>query len=180
MAPARMGGSVDVMTDRPERNDIPGPGAESGESGSPPSETLGGGGETVRELPGPDPFWLTLLATLCALVIPAATAIGAVLLLGPPNIPHTSKLATIAADALTLAEAVFAGLVVGALVEAAWTRVHLPGSGPADYLPVRWARRRIARRKLIALGLGTGGGGGRSGRIPRLCAEVGGRSGLSD
>jgi hypothetical protein len=112
-------------------------------------------------------------------VIPAATAIGAVLLLGPPNIPHTSKLATIAADALTLAEAVFAGLVVGALVEAAWTRVHLPGSGPADYLPVRWARRRVARRRLMALSPGTDGGGGRSGRIPRLCAEVGRRSGLS-
>jgi hypothetical protein len=149
------------MTDRPERNDIP------------------GGEVTVRDLPGPDPFWLTLLATFCALVIPAATAIGAVLLLGPPNIPHTSKLATIAADALTLAEAVFAGLVVGALVEAAWTRMHLPGSGPADYLPVRWARRRIARRRLMALAPGADGGGGRSGRIPRLCAEVGRRTGLS-
>src|SRR5438132_8843013 len=147
------------MTDRPESNDM--------------------GPDPVRELPGPDPFWLTLLATLCALVIPAATAIGAVLLLGPPNIPHTSKLATIAADALTLAEAVFAGLVVGALVEAAWTRVHLPGSGPADYLPVRWARRRIARRRLMALSPGMDGGAGRSGRIPRLCAEVGRRTGLS-
>ena len=134
---------------------------------------------TARELPEPDPFWLMLLATLGALVIPAATAIGAVVLLGPPNIPHTSKLATIAADALTLAEAVFAGLVVGALVEAAWTRVHLPGSGPADYLPLRWARRRIARRRLMALSPGTDGGGGRSGRIPRLCAEVGRRAGLS-
>src|SRR5947207_3391465 len=88
------------MTGRPEGNDI--------------------GPDPVRELPGPDPFWLTLLATLSALVIPAATAIGAVLLLGPPNIPHTSKLATIAADALTLAEAVFAGLVAAALVEADW------------------------------------------------------------
>ncbi|HWD73139.1 MAG TPA: hypothetical protein VG779_11495 [Actinomycetota bacterium] len=167
------------MTDRPERNDIEGPGAESAERGWALSETLPGGGVAVRELPGPDPFWLTLLATLSALVIPAGTAIGAVLLLGPPNIPHPSKLATIAADALTLAEAVFAGLVVGALVEAGWTRVHLPGSGPADYLPVRWARRRIARRRLMALSPGTDGGGGRSGRIPRLCAEVGRRSGLS-
>jgi len=103
-----------------------------------------------------------------------------VLLLGPPNIPHTSKLATIAADALTLAEAVFAGLVVGALVEAAWARVHLPGSGPADYLPVRWARRRIARRRLMALHPGMDGGGGRSGRIPRLCAEVGRRTGKTE
>jgi hypothetical protein len=161
------------MTDRPERNYIPGPGAQSGESGRPPSETL------ERELPGPDPVWLTLFATLGALVIPAATAIAAVLLLGPPNIPHTSKLATIAADALTLGEAVFAGLVVGALVEAAWTRVHLPGSGPADYLPLRWARRRIARRRLMALHPGMDGEGGRSGRIPRLCAEVGRRTGLS-
>src|SRR5205807_3045935 len=88
-------------------------------------------------------------------------------------------LATIAADALTLAEAVFAGLVAGALVEAAWPRLHLPGSGPADYLPVRWARRRIARRRLMALSPGTGGGGGRSGRISQLCAEVGRRTGLS-
>jgi hypothetical protein len=167
------------MTDRPERNGIEAPGGESAERGWALSETLPGGGVAGRELPRPDPFWLTLLATLSALVIPAATAIGAVLLLGPPNIPHTSKLATIAADALTLAEAVFAGLVVGALVEAAWTRVHLPGSGPADYLPVRWARRRVARRRLMALSPGTDGGGGRSGRIPRLCAEVGRRSGLS-
>ncbi len=172
-------GSVDVVTDRPERNDAGAHDAESAERGWPPSETFPGEGVTVRELPGPGPFWLTLLATLCALVIPAATAIGAVVLLGPPNIPHTSKLATIAADALTLAEAVFAGLVVGALVEAAWTRVHLPGSGPADYLPVRSARRRIARRRLMALSPGMEGGGGRSGRIPRLCAEVGRHTGLS-
>src|SRR5947209_14849636 len=156
------------MTDRPERNDIEASGAESAERGWASSEALPGGGAAVRELPGPDPFWLALLATLSALVIPAATAIGAVVLLGPPNIPHTSKLATITADALTLAEAVFAGLVVGALVEAAWTRVHLPGSGPADYLPLRWARRRIAHRRLMTLSPGTGGGGGRSGRIPRL------------
>jgi hypothetical protein len=54
------------------------------------------------DLPTPDPFWLTLLATLCGLVVPAATAIGAVVLLGPPSIPHTSRLATIAAGALTL------------------------------------------------------------------------------
>ena len=169
------------MTDRPEGNDtgphgagLAGPGRSSSEG-----EGLPGGGVSVRELPGPDPFWLTLLATLSALVIPAATAIGAVLLLGPPNIPHTSKLATIAADALTLAEAVFAGLVAAALVEAAWPRLHLPGSGPADYLPVRWARRRIARRRLMRLAPGMGGGGARSGRISRLCAEVGLRTGLS-
>src|SRR5256884_9022580 len=172
-------GSVDVVTDRPERNDAGAHDAESAERGWPPSETFPGGGVTVRELPGPDPFWLTLLATLGALVIPAATAIGAVVLLGPPNIPHTSKLATIAADALTLAEAVFAGLVVGALVEAAWTRVHLPGSGPADYLPVRWPRRRIARRRLMDLLPGMDDGGGRAGAIPRPGAEVGGRIGRS-
>src|SRR6266436_9699281 len=110
------------------------------------------------DLPGPEPFWLTLLATLCGLVLPAVTAIGAVVLLGPPRIPHTSRLAAIAAGALTLAEAVFAGLVAGALVEAAWSRLHLPGSGPVDYLPVRWTRRRIARRRLIALSRG---------RVPR-------------
>src|SRR5437879_12484580 len=123
------------MTDRPERNDIEGPDAESAERGWARSENLPDGGVAVRELPGPDPVWLTLLATLSALVIPAATAIGAVLLLGPPNIPHTSKLATIAADAMTLAEAVFAGLVAGALLEAARPPLHLPGSGPAPCLP---------------------------------------------
>ena len=131
------------------------------------------------DLPGPEPFWLTLLATLCGLVLPAVTAIGAVILLGPPSIPHTSRLAAIAAGALTLAEAVFAGLVAGALVEAAWSRLHLPGSGPVDYLPVRWTRRRIARRRLIALSRGGVARRGRSGRISRLCTEVGGAIGLS-
>ncbi|MEA2533972.1 MAG: hypothetical protein QOJ93_1783 [Actinomycetota bacterium] len=131
------------------------------------------------DLPGPEPFWLTLLATLCGLVLPAVTAIGAVILLGPPSIPHTSRLAAIAGGALTLAEAVFAGLVAGALVEAAWSRLHLPGSGPVDYLPVRWTRRRIARRRLIALSRGRVPRRGRSGRISRLCTEVGGAIGLS-
>jgi hypothetical protein len=131
------------------------------------------------DLPSPDPFWLTLLATLCGLVVPAATALGAVILLGPPNIPHTSRLAAIAAGALTLAEAVFAGLVAGALVEAAWSRLPLPGSGPVDYLPVRWARRRIARRRAMALSRGEAAPRGPSGRISRLCTEVGGALGLS-
>jgi hypothetical protein len=131
------------------------------------------------DLPGPEPFWLTVLATLCGLVLPAATAIGAVVLLGSPNIPHTSRLAAIAAGALTLAEAIFAGLVAGALVEAAWSRLHLPGSGPVDYLPVRWTRRRIARRRVIALSRGKVARLGRSGRISRLCTEVGGAIGLS-
>jgi hypothetical protein len=131
------------------------------------------------DLPGPDPFWLTLLATFCGLVVPAVTAIGAVVLLGPPSIPHTSQLAAIAAGALTLAEAVFAGLVAGALVEAAWSRLRLPGSGPVDYLPLRWTRRRIARRRVIALSRGKVARRGRSGRISQLCSEVGAAVGLS-
>src|SRR5215467_9814564 len=139
------------MTDSPERKDIEPLGAGPAERGWPSAEGLPGDGGTLHELPPPDPFWLTLLATLCALVIPAATAIGAVVLLGPPNIPHTSELAAIAAGALTLAEAVFAGLVAGALVEAAWTRLRLPGSSPVLYLPIRWMRTRLAGHRLAAL-----------------------------
>jgi len=134
------------------------------------------------DLPAPEPFWLTLLATLCGMVLPAVAAIAAVKLLGPPDVPHTSRLAVLAAAALTLAEAIFAGLGAGALVEAAWRRVHLPGSGPVDYLPLRWARRRAARRDLIALSQVTDVGRivhrRRARRISELCSAVGRRLGL--
>src|SRR5206468_733255 len=87
--------------------------------------------------------------------------------------------AALAVGALTLSEAVFAGLVAGALVEAAWSRLRLPGSGPVEYLPVRWIRRRIARRSAIALSQGEVPRRGRSGRISRICTEVGDAIGLS-
>ena len=52
--------------------------------------------------------WLTIIATLGGLVIPAIAAIAAAILLGPPQVPHASKAASLAAAALTIAEAVFA------------------------------------------------------------------------
>src|SRR5437870_5165578 len=101
--------------------------------------------------PPPHPFWLTLLATLGGLVIPAAAAIAAAVLLGSQTVPHSSRAATLAAGALTVAEAIFAGLGAAALVEAGWRRVGLPGSGPATFLPLRWIRHRIAHRHVAAL-----------------------------
>src|SRR5437588_864332 len=101
--------------------------------------------------PPPHPFWLTLLATLSGLVIPAAAAIAAAVLLGSQTVPHSSRAATLAAGALTVAEAIFAGLGAAALVEAGWRRIGLPGSGPATFLPLRWIRHRIAHRNVAAL-----------------------------
>ena len=101
--------------------------------------------------PPPHPLWLTLLATLGGLVIPAAAAIAAAVLLGSQTVPHSSRAATLAAGALTVAEAIFAGLGAAALVEAGWRRVGLPGSGPATFLPLRWIRHRIAHRHVAAL-----------------------------
>ena len=98
--------------------------------------------------PPPHPFWLTVVATLGGLVIPAIAAIAAAILLGPPQVPHASKAASLAAGALTIAEAIFAGLGAAALIEAAWRRVGLPGSGPANFLPLRWIRHRIAHRNV--------------------------------
>src|SRR5258708_31463861 len=106
------------------------------------------------EVPAPEPFWLMLLATLCGMVLPAAAAIAAMKLLGPPDVPHASRLALVAAAGLTVAEAIFAGLGSRALVEAASRGVRLPGSGPVEYLPLRWVRRRATRRDLIALSRG--------------------------
>src|SRR5438128_374452 len=105
-------------------------------------------GRTLADVttPPPHPFWLTVLATLGGLVIPGAAAIVAALLLGPPRLPHASRTAALAAALLTVAEAVFAGLGAAALVEAAWRRVGLPGAGPANFLPLRWIRHRIAYR----------------------------------
>jgi putative nucleotidyltransferase with HDIG domain len=101
--------------------------------------------------PPPHPFWLTVIATLGGLVIPAIAAIAAALLLGPPQVPHASRAASLAAAALTIAEAIFAGLGAAAVVEAAWRRVGLPGSGPANFLPLRWIRHRIAHRNVQAI-----------------------------
>src|SRR5947208_2608839 len=98
--------------------------------------------------PPPHPFWLTVVATLGGLVIPASAAIAAAILLGLPQVPHASKAASLAAGALTIAEAIFAGLGAAALIEAAWRRVGLPGSGPANFLPLRWIRHRIAHRNV--------------------------------
>src|SRR5438105_822509 len=107
-------------------------------------------GRTLAEVtaPAPHPFWLTVVATLGGLVIPAIAAIAAAVLLGPPQVPHASKAASLAAGALTIAEAIFAGLGAAALIEAAWRRVGLPGSGPANFLPLRWIRHRIAHRNV--------------------------------
>lgn len=138
----------------------------------------------IIELPPGEPIWLVMLATLCGMILPAGAAIAAVELLGPPNVPHSSHLAVLAAAALTLAEAIFAGLGVGALLEAAWRGVRLPGPGPADYLPLRWARRRRARRNLIALSRRIAprraAHRGRAGHIWDLCYDVGHRLGMSD
>jgi putative nucleotidyltransferase with HDIG domain len=101
--------------------------------------------------PPPHPFWLTVVATLGGLVIPAIAAIAAALLLGPPQVPHASRAASLAAAALTIAEAIFAGLGAAAVVEAAWRRIGLPGSGPANFLPLRWIRHRIAHRNVQAI-----------------------------
>ena len=107
-------------------------------------------GRTLAQVtaPAPHPFWLTVVATLGGLVIPAIAAIAAAILLGPPQVPHASKAASLAAGALTIAEAIFAGLGAAALIEAAWRRVGLPGSGPANFLPLRWIRHRIAHRNV--------------------------------
>jgi putative nucleotidyltransferase with HDIG domain len=107
-------------------------------------------GRTLADVtaPAPHPFWLTVVATLGGLVIPAIAAIAAAVLLGPPQVPHASKAASLAAGALTIAEAIFAGLGAAALIEAAWRRVGLPGSGPANFLPLRWIRHRIAHRNV--------------------------------
>jgi putative nucleotidyltransferase with HDIG domain len=101
--------------------------------------------------PPPHPFWLTVIATLGGLVIPAIAAIAAAILLGPPQVPHASRAASLAAAALTIAEAIFAGLGAAAVVEAAWRRIGLPGSGPANFLPLRWIRHRIAHRNVQAI-----------------------------
>lgn len=98
--------------------------------------------------PAPHPLWLTVLATLGGLVIPAIAAIAAAILLGPPRLPHTSRAASLAAAGLTIAEAIFAGLGAAALVEAGWRQLGLPGSGPANFLPLRWIRHRIAHRNV--------------------------------
>src|SRR3989440_5095104 len=110
-------------------------------------------GRTLAEVtpPPPHPFWLTVLATLGGLVTPAIAAIAAALLLGPPQVPHASRAASLAAAALTIAEAIFAGLGAAAVVEAAWRRIGLPGSGPANFLPLRWIRHRIAHRNVQAI-----------------------------
>lgn len=110
-------------------------------------------GRTLAEVtaPAPHPFWLTVVATLGGLVIPAIAAIAAAVLLGPPQVPHASKAASLAAAALTIAEAIFAGLGAAALIEAAWRRVGLPGSGPANFLPLRWIRHRIAHRNVQSI-----------------------------
>jgi len=75
-------------------------------------------GRTLAEVtaPPPHPFWLTVVATLGGLVIPAIAAIAAAILLGPPQVPHASKAASLAAGALTIAEAIFAGLGAAALI----------------------------------------------------------------
>src|SRR6266567_2092215 len=64
----------------------------------------------------------------------------------PPHPFWLTVLATLGAALLTVAEAVFAGLGAAAPVEAAWRRVGLPGAGPANFLPLRWIRHRIAHR----------------------------------
>lgn len=103
------------------------------------------------EPPPPHPFWLTVVATLGGLVIPAIVAISAAYLLGPPRVAHASRAAALAAAALTVAEAIFAGLGAAALVEAGWRRLGLPGSGPANFLPLRWIRHRIAHRHVQSI-----------------------------
>lgn len=103
------------------------------------------------QAPPPHPVWLTFAATLGGLIIPAAAAIAAAILLGPPHVPHASRAASLAAAGLTVAEAIFAGLGAAALVEAGWRRVGMPGSGPANFLPLRYIRHRVANRHVNEL-----------------------------
>ncbi|HEU5002230.1 MAG TPA: HD domain-containing phosphohydrolase [Actinomycetota bacterium] len=118
-----------------------------------PYDHSAGQPRTLAEVqpPPPHPVWLTFAATLGGLIIPAAAAIAAAILLGPPHVPHASRAASLAAAALTVAEAIFAGLGAAALVEAGWRRVGMPGSGPANFLPLRYLRHRMANRHVKEL-----------------------------
>jgi hypothetical protein len=115
-------------------------------AGAQPARTL-----ADAEAPSAHPLWVALLAAFSGLLIPAAAAIAAAILLGPPRVPHASQIAKLAAAALTVAEAVFAGLGAAALVEAGWRRIGLPGTGPADFLPLRYIRHRLANRHVHEL-----------------------------
>lgn len=155
--------------------------------------------------PPAHPVWIAVLATFGGLIIPATAAVAAAILLGPPSVPHASRLAVLAAAALTVAEAIFAGLGAAALIEAGWRRIGLPGSGPANFLPLRYFRHRMANRhvrelidelreappqpsreslralldlsrELARRDIYTRA---HSGRVSRLCVEVGERIGLS-
>ncbi|HLI56158.1 MAG TPA: HD domain-containing phosphohydrolase, partial [Actinomycetota bacterium] len=150
-------------------------------------------------------MWIAVLAAVGGLVIPAIAAIAAAVLLGPPSVQHASQVAKLAGAALTVAEAIFAGLGAAALVEAGWRRVGLPGSGPANFLPLRYIRHRLANkhvkelidqlrnspaqpsreslralldlsRELARRDIYTRA---HSGRVSRLCVELGQRIGLS-
>ncbi|HWD07995.1 MAG TPA: IPT/TIG domain-containing protein [Actinomycetota bacterium] len=157
------------------------------------------------QAPPAHPIWIALLAAVGGLLIPAAAAIAAAVLLGPPSVAHASQLAKLAGAALTAAEAIFAGLGAAALVEAGWRRVGLPGSGPANFLPLRYARHRLANKHVKELieQLRTSPAQpsreslralldlsremarrdiytrAHSGRVSRLCVELGQRIGLS-
>jgi hypothetical protein len=115
-------------------------------AGAQPARTL-----ADAEAPSAHPLWVALLAAFAGLLIPAAAAIAAAILLGPPSVPHASQIAKLAAAALTVAEAIFAGLGAAALVEAGWRRIGLPGSGPANFLPLRYIRHRLANRHVHEL-----------------------------
>ncbi|MGH2718552.1 MAG: IPT/TIG domain-containing protein [Actinomycetota bacterium] len=157
------------------------------------------------EAPPAHPVWIAILAAVGGLVIPAIAAIAAAVLLGPPSVAHSSQLAKLAGAALTVAEAIFAGLGAAALVEAGWRRIGLPGSGPANFLPLRYIRHRLANKKVKELidqlrdspaqpsreslhalldlsrelarrDIYTRA---HSGRVSRLCVELGQRIGLS-
>lgn len=157
------------------------------------------------QAPPAHPIWIALLAAVGGLVIPAAAAIAAAVLLGPPSVAHASQLAKLAGAALTAAEAIFAGLGAAALVEAGWRRAGLPGSGPANFLPLRYIRHRLANKHVKELieQLRTSPAQpsreslralldlsremarrdiytrAHSGRVSRLCVELGQRIGLS-
>lgn len=102
------------------------------------------------QLPAPQPLWLTAVATLAEVGLPAAVAIGAVVLLAPPLTPtgHHPGVAVTVSVLLALG----AGLGTAQLAATAWRRTAaLPGAGPSEHLPQRWLRHRQAHRRMSQL-----------------------------
>ena len=99
--------------------------------------------ERMQEIiPPAPPVWLCLMATLGGLVVPAAAAVLTAVTVGAEiNLHRASGMATLAVAVVA------AALVAVLLMRGAWRLAELPGSGPADFLPYRWLRRRSTLRR---------------------------------